>query len=716
MATHKLNTLINANVAPYSAHHIGVYDKQGNRLGSVGLGQFKPNYGKRLYRFGIISDVHNQTDQASENMADLENALNYFNTKEDIEFTVITGDLTKTYNQFETELTKFQSIVESISDATPVYPTTGNHDCPSSGVTNIELFKSKTGISEFFTSDATYSYEITKQHTVDGKTVTDHFLFLGMKQWNFTTAYLDSDIVWLGTKLEQYKNDRCFVLTHLFFSDCAGNFKSVYPSYNWLSGSQYNTLKSYLTLYPRAIWFSGHSHWKWYLQGVEDKANVYPLTNVDRNMAWTVHIPSCAEPIDSSYGDSSISGTRVTQDKQSEGAVIDVYEDYIDIRGIEFKGKDDTDYNVKYVPIAQYRLHTQPATDAPDVPENPDSPDEPSDTIVKYMTADMAQEHTGKNRLYKVDSITALDSVTTGAGVYVDETTHDMTVKICAEKIGFFIADGGSYVMISSAEGKMTGTDIAEGATVTILHDGVEWISTEPTTAQKTKIGFYGGGWATGGGSTTYTLDSGITIDTSKGCIQLQASSSFSGVRPAVFTIKNFRYILATVDDGEEQNPSTPDTPDEDDYHYLTQDMVFLNPRKSSGTTFAVNADHDLSVTFTADSQGIMINDGGELDGNFLVGGYITTNKNSATPDSMTDHIDVRFDGPIEWSPAEPTATAKSKIGIWATAGGYNTTDGVVVTATAYGSIELNSSSTFSSTGGTYPITMILRNFRFKKV
>lgn len=87
-------SFIKTNVAPYATSQIGVYNSNGERVGSIPLGDFKPAYGERLYRFGVLSDVHNETDQADGNQSDIRNALNFFNQKEDIEFTCITGDLT----------------------------------------------------------------------------------------------------------------------------------------------------------------------------------------------------------------------------------------------------------------------------------------------------------------------------------------------------------------------------------------------------------------------------------------------------------------------------------------------------------------------------------------------------------------------------------------------------------------------------------------------
>lgn len=42
-------------------------------------------------------------------------------------------------------------------------------------------------------------------------------IFLGMSDWDFAAAYLDEHILWLGSKLEEYKDERCFIITHLFF-------------------------------------------------------------------------------------------------------------------------------------------------------------------------------------------------------------------------------------------------------------------------------------------------------------------------------------------------------------------------------------------------------------------------------------------------------------------------------------------------------------------
>ena len=368
MATN-FTDLIKNNVAPYSASKIGVYGSDGSRVGEIPLGAFKPNYGERLYRFGLLSDVHNEDSQSTENAQDFINALTELNNKESIEFICITGDLTQyshSTGNIATEMTLYQNNLNAAGVNKPVYVTTGNHDCPGSTDVDYTTFYQKAGLSDIApSSGATASYEVTKTHTTSrGTTVTDHFLFLTMRRYEFTSStYYDADITWLGNKLEAYKNDRCFVFTHMFFPDYAGNLNRIYPSGNWLSGAQLTSLKNLIDSYPRSYWFSGHSHWKWYLQKYQDKANIYPTSNSGRTTGWAVHIPSCASPIDSD------GSSRVSMPLQSEGGVVDVYEDYVDIRGIEFKGPGDSNYNMKYIPVAQYRLYTEAGVE-PSTPWN----------------------------------------------------------------------------------------------------------------------------------------------------------------------------------------------------------------------------------------------------------------------------------------------------------------------------------------------------------
>lgn len=354
------NDFINENIAPYSSESIGIFNSEGEIVGKIPLNGFKPNYGDRLFRFGILSDVHNNNadSQSNEDIADFENALTFFNEKESVNITCICGDITQGGRPAQFAI--YKGIVEDKSYNTPVYTTTGNHDCPSSGDLSNDDWAPYTGNEKTF--------EFTKN--IGGKNV--HFIFLGMNRYSLGSAgtpYLDSEIDWLEEKLEEYRNDRTFVFTHLFFPEKAGNFKQIYPSNNWLGGGQLTRLLALNEHYLNTVWFSGHSHWKWYLQKYEEKANIFRSYDENGNPScgWCVHIPSCASPIDSN-GTSS----RVSKELKSEGGIVDVYDNYIVIRGMVFKDAEDETHVNLYTPIAQYKLDTVLINIPSKEPENPD--------------------------------------------------------------------------------------------------------------------------------------------------------------------------------------------------------------------------------------------------------------------------------------------------------------------------------------------------------
>ncbi|MBP3426455.1 MAG: metallophosphoesterase [Rikenellaceae bacterium] len=343
---------INVNIAPREAKAIGIYNSAGERQGTIQLADFRPDFSENpLYCFGLLSDVHIGRPEINPE-ADFERALEFFNAK-DVTMTCICGDITQ--NGTEAELKSYQEV--TVTAEAPVYTTTGNHDCTYSGI-NVARWTKYTGQPLVF------------EQTVEKGGKVDHFLFLGMSVWNFNAAYLESSLVWLQDKLEEYKDERCFIITHLFFPDRAGNLNDIYPSGNWLTGVQLKRLKNMCDRYVNTIWFSGHSHWEWQLQKYQDRANIYRgYEDAKPTSGWCVHVPSCGVPITSN------GSSRVDNTSGSEGAVVQVYENHIDIVGIDLK-------TGKYLPIATYRLDTTPQEIADKEEETPPTP-----TQTHYITA-----------------------------------------------------------------------------------------------------------------------------------------------------------------------------------------------------------------------------------------------------------------------------------------------------------------------------------------
>ena len=412
---------INENIAPYAATKIGVYNSEGNKVGVIPLGNFKPEYGDRLYRFGVLSDVHNQSDQSAESTADLQRALSIFNEKESVIMTCICGDISQNGTASEFEI--YKNNVEAKSPNTPVYTTVGNHDATSSGL-NLDNWNTYTG-------NHGRSFEVTQGN--------DHFLFFGMNYWSLGssgTPYMEEDMAWLEEKLETYRNERCFIFTHLFFPDRAGNLNGIYPPGNWLGGAQLTRIQGLCDHYKNTIWFSGHSHWKWYLQKYQDRANIYR-----NNCGWCVHIPSCASPIDSD------GSTRLDKPLESEGAIVDVYENYIDIRGIDLK-------NEKYLPIAQYRLDTTlveiPAKEATETltwhyDTMIDKDDGSISTSTKYCASDFIEVNEG----YAIDIATTINT-----------TSPNYEVKLCYYDNSQNFISCDTNALIKTEQSKFSGQSI----------------------------------------------------------------------------------------------------------------------------------------------------------------------------------------------------------------------------------------------------------------
>ena len=456
---------IGENVPPREATVIGIYNSAGERQGSIAFSAVRPDVPEQrlLYSFGLLSDVHIGRAEINPE-SDFERALKFFNTK-GVAHTCICGDITQ--NGEEAEYQSWAAVA-ALADA-PIYTTTGNHDATSKGI-NPELWTKYTDLPLVF----------ERSVECDGK--TGHFLFLGMERWNFSAAYLDYHLAWLESKLEEYRNERCFVVTHLFFPDRAGNLNGIYPSGNWLKGEQLERLEAMCDRYVNSIWFSGHSHWEWWLQKFQDRANLYRTYNatLQPTSGWCVHVPSCGAPITSN------GSTRVDNTAGSEGAIINVYEDYIEIRGIDF-------ISGKYLPIATYRLDTTPQTVSASATALPSY----------YISASNFTENPKKKGATVKD--------TEGMPNYVD-------VTFTAKSQGFYISND-------------TFTSSITKASITV--EAVQAFSNGVAVDVPVGVGFYG----TSGYYLVSTNSAEVKPDTYTG-VQFQTSGSKYGDGPLPLTLR----------------------------------------------------------------------------------------------------------------------------------------------------------------------------------
>ena len=314
--------LIDKNIAPLQATKIGVYDANGEKVGKIELGNLKKtDLGNKLYSFGAISDIHLQYDTAQ---SDFQTALTYLDNNENVVFTCVCGDLT--VNGTTANLQDYKNYVDTYSPNTPVYATTGNHECYQ----NLDF----DTVLPTYTGHPVY-YSFTQGNDV--------FIFVGLYDDTSGSLFTQAELQWLYETLEANRNKRCFVFEHVRPQDTCGNAYNIY-SYDIWGGTEQTVFESLMSHYKNVILFHGHSHLRFNLQTKDNKAN-YENTLFGIH---SIHIPSLAVP---RTGDASGASSKKDIYADSEGYVVDVYENAIVLRGRDF-------VNAKFLPIATYCLDT----------------------------------------------------------------------------------------------------------------------------------------------------------------------------------------------------------------------------------------------------------------------------------------------------------------------------------------------------------------------
>lgn len=289
------------------------------------------NYGEHLYSFGAISDIHIGANTSD---TDLQASLTYLNANENVAFTCVSGDITN--GGTDAQFTTYKSIKDTYSPNTEVYATNGNHEWRNSSFSD--------------TLWETYMSNPRDYVLTHGKEV---FIFIGIYgDADGKNTFSDTQKTWLETQLEKYKNTRVFLFEHYFINGTGnGNYNSLYPVntlvYNQAHGLW---LLNLLKQYKNVFLVTGHSHLKFITQELDKRITI--CNNVGgTETGYMLHIPSIAIPRD------IIDGTSISDYlyAQSEGVVIDVYENCILYRGRNFVDE-------KFIPIGQFILQKTQGT------------------------------------------------------------------------------------------------------------------------------------------------------------------------------------------------------------------------------------------------------------------------------------------------------------------------------------------------------------------
>lgn len=334
-------TLSGSMVVTYEFISTNIIPKEATRVVAIKDGLIKASYhieanrlntDTKLYSIGLLSDIHiDVTDDESDSVEDFKRAIRRFE-REGVIAICASGDMVVDGTQAEVE----KMIELKNSTTIPMYIARGNHDCRSYSLANWNLVE-PNGV--YFEKE------------IGG----DIYLFMGMNAESFNTSLFTTEqLNWLEERLEYYKNRRVFLFEHVFIEP-TGNIKSLYPngSIGKVEGQPGQMFRNLMARYRNVILFTGHSHLEFILQRLGDIANCSERTN---SLCHRVHIPSCAKPRANDETTEDVSANTYSKYGSSEGYVMDVYQDYIILKGINFVDN-------KYLPLAQYRINTTPIID-----------------------------------------------------------------------------------------------------------------------------------------------------------------------------------------------------------------------------------------------------------------------------------------------------------------------------------------------------------------
>lgn len=274
-----------------------------------------------LYSFGVLSDLHIQYETG---LADFQRALTYL--KDKVPFTCVCGDLVA-YATAE-NMAQYKSYVDAYAGDMQLYECAGNHETYDY-INGTVTAKTLTGdlltrwVNATGKTNPNYSFEYGN----------DVFIFLSLKSESANDLFVDGGLTWLANTLEANKNKRCFVFQHV--QDPADN--TADPSHKYspiLNGAPGKEFLRLIKQYKNTVWFHGHTHLTF---GVEQ----YP---VSEDLGYrSVHIPSLSGPrfydketnelVNYYYDENNV---QIWGSTLAEGYIVDVYENKIVLRGINF--------------------------------------------------------------------------------------------------------------------------------------------------------------------------------------------------------------------------------------------------------------------------------------------------------------------------------------------------------------------------------------------
>ena len=291
------------------------------------------NINDKLFSYGVLSDMHidGDGDDTALSESDFMKEISYFEANGAVAI-CNSGDITG--DGRECDVTAVLRCINSTN--LPIYTARGNHDNAQdcSGLDN-ELYLSIEPNGNLFLKE------------INGEI----FIFCGIISSSVAGSGLfdDAQITQLSTWLETYKDRRVFLHEHVFVGE-TGNIYRLYSGSGVGDSGNAGEFINLMRKYRNVILCTGHSHLGFDLQRLGDHANINQRTD---NLCHRVHIPSATRPRYNDIDTPDIANNTYHYYLGAQGYLIDVYRDFIILKGVDFtKGKN--------LPYATYILDTTP--------------------------------------------------------------------------------------------------------------------------------------------------------------------------------------------------------------------------------------------------------------------------------------------------------------------------------------------------------------------
>ena len=333
---------------PEGAETVLAY-KLGTLAGSIEIPDEKvADYGKKIYSFGALSDVHfnryNLSLSGDDACVAFPNALKFLDNL-GVSMVGISGDISRDGERDAFE--KYNRIVSNHDF--PVYTCTGNHDV--SDYFSLQNWQELMNAGVYGAEKAS-GVETVSENGLDFVYIPadsngDVFIFLSQYEWDYnrpeSRILTDEQLDWLEVQFEKYKDKTVFLFFHTFLNNPVEGENPAMGEGNLENnkGHKYDLpftegcadevrFKAMMDKYENVVFFNGHSHWAYDMQKLNPNLNI---ANYGGEYATMVHVSSVSSP---RRTQANLDDTTEHYMRSSEGMYVEVYEDKIVFTACEF--------------------------------------------------------------------------------------------------------------------------------------------------------------------------------------------------------------------------------------------------------------------------------------------------------------------------------------------------------------------------------------------